>query len=196
MRNLRTMPSLAGVLACALAYAIAGCSSSDTRPSAGTSSGDPPGNTNPSGDQKPSGASAAATPAPADAPAVTLAPSGHPEIKVVVEVVQKPREIQRGMMYRQHLPTDHGMLFLMGEERVQSFWMRNTLIALDMIFINSEFEVVGVVANAEPLTDTPRGVNIPSSYVLEVNGGWAARHHVGAGTAVRFHNIEQKSPTP
>ncbi len=133
----------------------------------------------------------APAPVPADAPRVALAPEGHPEIEVVVEIVRTRRDIQRGLMYRQHMPANHGMLFLMGEERVHSFWMRNTLIPLDMLFIRRDMTVAGVVENAEPLTDTSRSIGVPSYYVLEVNGGWAAEHHVGAGTAVRFVNVAE-----
>ncbi len=124
-------------------------------------------------------------------PAVTLAPPGRTPVNVSVEVVRTPRKIQLGLMYRNHMPPDHGMLFLMGEERVHSFWMRNTLIPLDMIFIGRDMRVVGVVANAEPLTDTSRSVGKPSYYVLEVNGGWAEAHGVGPGTAVQFHSIKE-----
>lgn len=127
----------------------------------------------------------------AELPMVILEPPGSPPAEVTVELARTPRQIQRGLMYREHLPPDHGMLFLMGEERIQSFWMRNTLIPLDMIFISADRRVVGVVENAEPLTDTPRRVNAPSSYVLEVNGGWAAAHHVQAGTPVRFQDVAE-----
>jgi uncharacterized membrane protein (UPF0127 family) len=127
----------------------------------------------------------------ADEPAVILEPAGHPTAEVTVEIARTPRQIQRGLMYREHMPPDHGMLFLMGEERIQSFWMRNTLISLDMIFIGKDMTVAGVVANTEPLTDTSRRVDRPSYYVLEVNAGWAAAHHVTAGTRVRFRNVTE-----
>jgi uncharacterized protein len=129
--------------------------------------------------------------AQADEPAVVLEPAGHPPAEVTVEVARTGRQIQRGLMYREHMPPDHGMLFLMGEERIQSFWMRNTLIPLDMIFIGRDMTVAGVVANTKPLTDTPRRVDRPSYYVLEVNAGWAAAHHVAAGTRVRFRNVSE-----
>lgn len=128
---------------------------------------------------------------PADQPVVILEPEGHPPAEVTVEIARTARQIQRGLMYREHMPPDHGMLFLMGHERIQSFWMRNTLIPLDMIFISKDMTVAGVVANTAPLTDTPRRVDRPSSYVLEVNAGWAAAHHVGAGTRVRFRNVSE-----
>ncbi len=113
------------------------------------------------------------------------------ERKITVEVVSSPRAIQQGLMYRQHLPLDEGMLFLMGGEDVQSFWMKNTLISLDIIFIDKNFKIVGISANAEPRTEAPRTVGIPSSYVLEVNGGWSAQNGVGAGTMVRFEGVEE-----
>jgi uncharacterized membrane protein (UPF0127 family) len=105
---------------------------------------------------------------------------------VSVEVVASPRAVERGLMFRQHLPLDEGMLFLMGEEEVQSFWMRNTLIPLDMIFIDKAFKVVGVVENAEPRTETSRTVGKPSTYVLEVNGGWTAKNGIAAGATAKF----------
>lgn len=137
------------------------------------------------------GTGPAAVTARADEPAVILEPAGHPPAEVTVEVARTGRQIQRGLMYREHMPADHGMLFLMREERIQSFWMRNTLIPLDMIFIGKDMTVAGVVANTEPLTDTSRRVDRPSYYVLEVNAGWAAAHHVAAGTRVRFRDVSE-----
>jgi uncharacterized membrane protein (UPF0127 family) len=115
--------------------------------------------------------------------------SGNPPVRVLVEVARKPRELQRGLMYREHLPPERGMLFLFDEERVQSFWMKNTLIPLDMIFVASDMTVAGVVENAEPQTTTPRQVQKASQYVVEVNAGWAHQHRVAAGTKVRFENV-------
>jgi len=67
--------------------------------------------------------------------------------------------------------------------------MQNTLIPLDMIFIKADYTVAGIVENAEPRTETLRKVGVPSVYVLEVNGGWTAAHHVVAGAKVRFENV-------
>src|SRR2546423_10216633 len=107
------------------------------------------------------------------------------DVAVAAEVVSSPATVERGLMYRTHLPPDEGMLFLMGEESDHVFWMHNTLIPLDMIFIGKDLKIAGVVANATPRTDDRRSVGKPSLYVLEVNGGWAAAHGVGAGAAVR-----------
>jgi uncharacterized membrane protein (UPF0127 family) len=78
------------------------------------------------------------------------------------------------------------MLFIFPSSRHLSFWMRNTLLPLDMFFIDSNWNVVGVVENAEPLTESPREVDGFSQYVLEVNAGFAKRHGLGAGAKMRF----------
>ncbi|MDB4955446.1 MAG: hypothetical protein JWO36_3015 [Myxococcales bacterium] len=115
-------------------------------------------------------------------------PSG--DVPVTVEVVSTEAKIERGLMYRQHMPPDDGMLFLLPVEKDWTFWMRNTLIPLDMLFIKRDMTIAGVVENATPKTDTIRSVGIPSVYVLEVNAGWAAQHHVAAGAKVRFENVK------
>ena len=94
------------------------------------------------------------------------------EVAVNVEVVATEPKIERGLMYREHLPLDAGMLFMMGYEQDWSFWMQNTLIPLDMIFIKKDMTIAGISENAEPQTETLRKVGVPSLYVLEVNGGW------------------------
>jgi uncharacterized membrane protein (UPF0127 family) len=108
---------------------------------------------------------------------------------VSVEIVATEAKIERGLMYREHLPPDEGMLFLMREERIWSFWMRNTLIPLDLIFIARNMTIAGIVENAEPRTETLREVDKPSFYVLEVNGGYCAAHKVAAGAKVRFEGV-------
>jgi hypothetical protein len=138
------------------------------------------------------------TPAPAPEPAKPAGPqpkvylsTPRGDVAVDVEVVATPPLIEKGLMYRQFLAPDAGMLFMMGQEKDWTFWMHNTLIPLDMIFIKKDMTIAGVVQNAEPKTDTLRKVDAPSFYVLEVNGGYAASHGVIAGAKVRFENIRQ-----
>lgn len=111
---------------------------------------------------------------------------GQAPVALTVEIAAKDNERQKGLMFRKHLADDEGMIFLFSTERYNSFWMHNTLIPLDMFFIDSEWNVVGVVQNAAPLTDDPRRVDKMSRYVLEVKAGFAARHGLGAGARVKF----------
>lgn len=118
-------------------------------------------------------------------PKVYLSTPGG-ELTVAVEVVNTWPKIEKGLMFREHLGLDDGMLFFMGYEHDHAFYMRNTLIPLDMIFIKKDMTIAGVYENAEPRTETLRKVGVPSLYVLEVNGGYARSHGVIAGAKVRF----------
>ncbi|MFN0246194.1 MAG: DUF192 domain-containing protein [Kofleriaceae bacterium] len=146
-----------------------------------------------------------ARPIPTQAEAAAVAPGAkvwltgpEGEIPVTVEVVATRPKITKGLMYREHLPVDAGMLFLMEamepKEIDHAFWMQNTLIPLDMLFINKAMIVVGIVENAEPRTETLRRVGEPSFYVLEVNGGWTAKKRIATGAKVRFEGVPGVSP--
>jgi uncharacterized protein len=115
-------------------------------------------------------------------------PQGDKQISV--EVVNSPATIERGLMFRQHMAPNDGMLFLMPDNQVHTFWMHNTLIPLDMLFITKDFTVAGIVENAEPQTDTLRTVNKVSQYVLEMNGGWCKANGVTDGAKVQFSDLE------
>jgi len=129
------------------------------------------------------------TPTPANGPKVVITtPSG--DVTVNVEVVATEAKIERGLMYRQAMALDAGMLFLLPEIKDWTFWMRNTLIPLDMIFIRDNLTIAGIVENAEPKTETLRQVGEPSHYVLEVNGGWTKAHGVTKDQKVRFANVQ------
>jgi uncharacterized membrane protein (UPF0127 family) len=108
---------------------------------------------------------------------------------VTVEIARTEQQRMKGLMDRESLPADAGMLFIFDETSVQSFWMKNTLIPLDMLFIDDEGRIVGIVESAEPRTLTPRTVGKPSRYVLEVNGGWSRANGVRAGDRVRFEGV-------
>jgi len=119
---------------------------------------------------------------------VVESPSGRSP-SVLVEVARLPEELERGLMFRQRLGADRGMLFVFPESGRHGFWMKNTLIPLDMIFIDERLEVVGIVENAEPMTESMRGPDVASRYVLEVNAGWSGAHGVRRGDRVRLENV-------
>jgi uncharacterized membrane protein (UPF0127 family) len=108
---------------------------------------------------------------------------------VTVELARTDAERARGLMERRELAPDAGMLFLFEETAEHPFWMKNTLIPLDMIFISDDGRISGIVARAVPGDLSPRTAGGPSRYVLEVAGGWAEAHGVAAGDRVRFENV-------
>ena len=109
--------------------------------------------------------------------------------RVRVELARSQNEMARGLMYRQQLDEDAGMLFIYQQDGDHHFWMKNTYLPLDMVFLGADGKVVGIVENAEPMTTTSRSVNTPSRYVLEVNAGYCRRHGVRNGTRVEFFGI-------
>ncbi|MEZ0313999.1 MAG: DUF192 domain-containing protein [Myxococcota bacterium] len=116
------------------------------------------------------------------------------DVVVTVEIADSPTERSQGLMNRRTLGADQGMIFMFPSDEVQSFWMKNTLIPLDMIFVNSGLEVVGVVPDAEPMTTTPRTVDAPAAYVVEVNGGFAAANGIAAGVRMTLRGMSTTLP--
>jgi uncharacterized membrane protein (UPF0127 family) len=126
-------------------------------------------------------------------PQVTIVTRDGREIAFVVEVADTPARREMGLQYRRDLAQNHGMIFLFPEEEQLSFWMKNTPISLDMIFINANRRIVGIVENTTPFSLESRSVNARSQYVLEINGGLARRYGVTAGDSVRFQGFAAKA---
>ncbi len=101
-----------------------------------------------------------------------------------VEMATNDAERSRGLMYRKSLPEGHGMLFDFGTEQPVSFWMHNTYIPLDMIFIRADGRILRVAENATPMSDSliPSGGAVRG--VLEVIAGTARKLHIAAGDRV------------
>jgi uncharacterized membrane protein (UPF0127 family) len=123
-----------------------------------------------------------------DGPAAVIHTAGG-SVRVALEVAVTPEAQRVGLMYRSSLADGTGMLFVFPDETDHHFWMKNTLIPLDMIFIATSGRVVGVHANAVPLSTAPLSVGQPSRYVLEVPGGWAARRGVAPGDRVELEGV-------
>jgi uncharacterized membrane protein (UPF0127 family) len=100
---------------------------------------------------------------------------------VDAELVRTEHDSMRGLMYRKSLEEERGMLFDLHVRDDHKFWMHNTCISLDLLYVDEDGLIVGIVENAPTLDDETRGVDCPSRWVLEVNAGWARRHGVKAG---------------
>lgn len=101
-----------------------------------------------------------------------------------IEVVDTPETRQVGLMYREYLAPDSGMLFIFEEEAIYPFWMKNTLIELDMIWMNADYEVVYIARNVPPceVEQCPSyNPGVAALYVLEVAGGRAAESGITVG---------------
>lgn len=112
----------------------------------------------------------------------------------VVEIADDEAERSQGLMHRQHLPQRAGMLFVYPEPQPASFWMKNTLIPLDILFLDQTGVVTTIHANAIPqdLTPLPGGDEVFA--VLEINGGLAARYGISIGTEMRHEVFSNSSP--
>lgn len=101
-----------------------------------------------------------------------------------IELALTPEEHAQGLMNRASMAHDSGMLFDFGRERPVSMWMKNTILALDMIFIDAAGRVAGVAANTVPFSEAIISSPRPVKYVLEVNAGVAAERGIAAGDRV------------
>lgn len=107
------------------------------------------------------------------------------KVTFLVEIADDPFERQKGLMYRESLPRDQGMLFVFARDGRYPMTMNNTYIPLDMIFIDSSHHVVELVENTEPKTDGPYGGDRMSSYALEVNAGSIEKYDINIGNVVK-----------
>lgn len=109
-----------------------------------------------------------------------------------VEIAATGEERNRGLMFRTELAPDAGMLFDFGEERPVSFWMQNTLIPLDMIFIGADGEIKNIHVNARPRDTTSIPSGFPVQFVLEIPGGRSVELGIAAGDIVEHPLIGQQ----
>ncbi|HAD81429.1 TPA: DUF192 domain-containing protein [Candidatus Edwardsbacteria bacterium] len=103
-----------------------------------------------------------------------------------VEVVDNPRSREQGLMFRKTMPGDEGMLFIFEYPQMQSFWMRNTYLPLDIAFISEQGVIINILT-MKPLDEGPRYRSLaPALYVIEANAGWFGQNGIKAGDQVRF----------
>ena len=113
-------------------------------------------------------------------PRVKLTVGGH---AVRAELADTPKRHERGLMFREQLPDDEGMLFCYEESRVLSFWMKNTRIPLSIAFITGDGAILNI-EDMEPYSLKTHRSHLPARYALEMNQGWFREHNVGEGAKV------------
>lgn len=103
-----------------------------------------------------------------------------------VEVADNPRSRERGLMFRKSMPGDEGMLFIFEYPQMQSFWMKNTFLPLDIAFISDQGVIINILT-MKPLDEGPRYHSLaPALYVIEANAGWFEKSGIKAGDKVKF----------
>ncbi len=113
--------------------------------------------------------------------------------KIEVEIADDENEKAQGLMYRKSMGENVGMIFLFDEEKDQSFWMKNTFLALDIMYIAKDWKVVSIQEYAIPYNETALPSDAPAQYVVEVNAGFSDRYKIGKGTRIEFKKLETKA---
>lgn len=122
-----------------------------------------------------------------------VGPGGARRVVVSVEIADTAATREYGLMYRKQLDENAGMIFVFKDSQHLEFWMKNTVIPLDMIFADSSGKIIGIVRKAVPFSEGIDSVDGDSQYVLEVNGGFCDRHGVKAGDTLRFQGFAPKA---
>ncbi|MFA5355608.1 MAG: DUF192 domain-containing protein [Candidatus Paceibacterota bacterium] len=105
-----------------------------------------------------------------------------------VEIALSPEEITTGLMNRKSLEENRGMLFIFKQEGQHSFWMKNTLIPLDIIWMDKDKKVVHIAENVQPCKEECNSISpeVSAKYVLEINGGLCSELNITAGAEADF----------
>jgi uncharacterized membrane protein (UPF0127 family) len=118
------------------------------------------------------------------------------EVRFSVSLAQTPQERAQGLMFVEDMPRFTGMLFIWDRPAPRSFWMRNTLIPLDILFADARGVVVSIAADAQPLDETSLLSGAPAQFVLEINGGMAAELGIEPGAEFRHPRIGADAAWP
>ena len=118
-----------------------------------------------------------------------LSAKGGTISQIDVEVADDDEQRQRGLMFRDKMDENQGMIFLFDKEAPQAFWMHNTILPLDIIYINSQMEIVHIAKNAKPFDDSSLPSIKPAQYVVEVNGGYTDKLGIKDGDKIVWRRL-------
>lgn len=103
-----------------------------------------------------------------------------------IEIAETPQKRETGLMGRPTLGERQGMLFIFEEEQDLAFWMMNTMIPLDMVFVNGQNEIVTIHSHTKPFSTDSYPATRPGRYVVEVNAGYCEEHGIRVGDKIRY----------
>ncbi|MCK9210500.1 MAG: DUF192 domain-containing protein [Ignavibacteriaceae bacterium] len=110
----------------------------------------------------------------------------NPITKIDLEIADSDYDRQLGLMFRKSMEMNQGMLFIFPEQEPLSFWMRNTYISLDMIFVNADKKIVTIHKNTKTLSDQSYPSTEPAQYVVEVVAGFADKYSLKVGDKINW----------
>ena len=122
-------------------------------------------------------------------PAPLIVETDKGDLPFKIEIADDASERSMGLMFRDYLPPDQGMLFIFEQTRQVGFWMKNTKLPLDLIFI-SDNGIVKAIKRGEPMSEAPIAPDSPVRFVLELNAGTAAKRGIAAGTKMHHPAID------
>jgi len=106
-----------------------------------------------------------------------------------IEIADTDFERQTGLMYRKQMDNNRGMLFIFDKSEVKSFYMKNTYIPLDIIYIDKHYVIINIVKNTDPLNKTSLFSDAPAKYVLEINAGLSDRLGIKKGNKISYSKL-------
>lgn len=115
-----------------------------------------------------------------------LSGDGKEVKKIDIEIADNAPERQQGLMYRKSMDEARGMLFVFPEEGEQGFWMKNTIISLDLMYVNKNKEIVKIHKNTIPYSERDIPSEKPAMYVVEVNAGFTDKYGIKEGDKIEF----------
>ena len=124
-----------------------------------------------------------------DAELVFVSARGVTLARIDVEIAERAADRMRGLMFRERMEENQGMLFVFPAEEPLSFWMKDTPLPLDIIFLGADRTIVTIRENTVPFSEASVPSDRPAQYVVEVNAGFAARHRLAPGDRVFWQRI-------
>jgi uncharacterized protein len=112
--------------------------------------------------------------------------------KLDIEIANTEYTREKGLMARATMADNQGMLFIFDYSQVQSFWMKDTILPLDMVFVDENYRIVHIAYDAVPFSETLISSEKPAQYVVEVNAGYCKKNHIGIGDKIQFKKLEEE----
>lgn len=109
-----------------------------------------------------------------------------------LEISETIEELRKGLMNRENIPANQGMLFIFPNLDFHSLWMKNTLIPLDALFLDENKKIIGLIENMEPKSEKVRSINNRSRFIIEINGGSIKKYNIKIGHSLNLISKDNK----